>query len=267
MVLEYISGNEIGLSNQVQTELLAALSEGQLHPAIFEAAYFEVYSSLSNGSFQDFLDWAINVEADPPNYTIDQIVTKTTPAPYSYDGIYRITKYFNGLVFLDFANYLKAKECAGELQFLTDVYTFQLASSILFPRHIPEVSNQTLRTNVSESPLSGFEPSKDTGGPVQPKEMSDQEFEKNTLTLKEMFSKIVSTYITVDSPSQVNLTAKRRKLIVKEFEEGSFDPDSLNPAYAMISSTLRLNYLTAFLKTQHELATLDALLKGMPVSR
>ena len=86
ILIEYISKEEINISSKTQKDLMLDINSGHIHPAIFEGAYQEVYASLENESFQGFIEWALSMEASPPTYTINQIVTKNTPSPYSYDG-------------------------------------------------------------------------------------------------------------------------------------------------------------------------------------
>lgn len=141
-----------------------------------------------------------------------------------------------------------------------------MASRVLFPKHIPEASNQSNYTAIPETPASGAfhaSLSSSSGGPIQPSGMDDKEYTRILSILKGMFEKIVVNYIMVDSVSQVPLSAKRRKLVLKVYEEGSVNPNVLSVAYEDIASTVRFNFLNMFLKSQHDIATLDAILEGM----
>ena len=84
--MDFVVDNDLAFSEIIHRHLLAAINEGQIHPAIFEEAQNYIINLLENGPYPKFLDWAIKAAADPPSHTVNQIVTKNTPKPYSYDG-------------------------------------------------------------------------------------------------------------------------------------------------------------------------------------
>ena len=239
---------------------------GEMHPKIFEQAYFCVYDYLETGPFVEFLRRSRKIASEVPGYTVRDIALKSTPQPYSYD---------------EFSDYLAKKGSPNDLTFLTVVLEYQKDSEAFYPQSIMQISSNKDLTlaSASENPppsafdqLYSFDGNSNSPGLIpnqsaltevkKPDGMTPLEFKEKMAGLSSRFKTIIETYIMDGAPTLISIMPAIQKSIIKCFQEGSTHPDLLYQPFEIVANNLRGNFLQDFLTSSHEVAKLNALLES-----
>ncbi|KAJ3304219.1 hypothetical protein HDV03_002956 [Kappamyces sp. JEL0829] len=229
------SKKAVKLPEAIAAALLKNYESKIRHPNVFTRAYDFFSANLEINVWDVYSKYTdprstAKKDEDSSAVTIRQIAMNEAPAPYTYQA---------------YMNYLRTQMCEECLEFLQACYKYQAKA-------FPLYSSPVIKTKKSAPFNEWIIPA-----PLRPAEMSEKEFQSQVYAVRQTLNSIVETFIRPESPREVNLPVTSRKPFLKLYDEGTQHPDLLSELIEHISSMLRLNNLSKFIKLANETNTAE----------